>query len=165
MATVAPVDAPDEIPKIYGSARGFLTMACIMTPLTASPAPTRAAKMTRGIRNIHTISFKAPCRGSSMTIVLTNFDATTCHKVCAGICTVPKNKDHAIPKISNAMSTIPTPTTVSVCVRLLMSTSCKIWIQSVNHNIQSIMDSCTSTVHHKQWNSMYSMVTYGIHML
>ena len=149
IATVAPVDAPDEIPKIYGSASGFLTMACIMTPLTASPAPTKAAKITRGIRNIHTISFKAPCRGSSIVMVLTNFDATTCHNVCAGIWTVPKNRDHAIPAINRAMSIIPTPTTVNVCVRLLMNTSCKIRIQSVNHKIQSIMDSCTCAIHHK----------------
>ncbi|NYC00592.1 hypothetical protein BCM20_000547 [Clostridium beijerinckii] len=47
---VAPKDAPEEIPRIYGSAKGFWTVACITVPHTASPAPTAIASKTLGIR-------------------------------------------------------------------------------------------------------------------
>ena len=60
IATVAPRDAPEEIPRIYGSAIGFFTMACITTPATARPMPTAVARRIRGRRINHTISDMAP---------------------------------------------------------------------------------------------------------
>ncbi len=59
-ASVAPSDAPDEIPRIYGSARGFFTIACITTPHTDSPMPAPTAKIIRGRRINHTTSCTAP---------------------------------------------------------------------------------------------------------
>ena len=58
---VAPREAPEEMPRIYGSASGFWTVACITTPHTASVTPMTAAMMTRGVRTFHTISYKVPC--------------------------------------------------------------------------------------------------------
>ena len=72
MATVAPRDAPEEIPKIYGSAKGFLTMACMITPDTARPAPIMAAINRRGIRNSHIIVCSGPFIGSSIANGLEN---------------------------------------------------------------------------------------------
>ena len=63
--SVAPRDAPDEIPRIYGSANGFFTIACITTPTTASPIPTPTPSMIRGRRITHTISCTAPLASSS----------------------------------------------------------------------------------------------------
>src|SRR5690625_5228489 len=40
---------------MYGSASGFLTRACIATPTTASPPPTKNASNPRGIRRSHTM--------------------------------------------------------------------------------------------------------------
>ncbi len=56
MANVAPRDAPDDIPRMYGSARGFWTVACIMTPASASAMPTVPARNTRGDLMFHTMS-------------------------------------------------------------------------------------------------------------
>ncbi len=56
MADVAPKEAPEEIPSMYGSANGFFTIACMITPHTASPEPTRAARIRRGKRRSQTIS-------------------------------------------------------------------------------------------------------------
>ena len=53
--STAPVEAPDEIPRIYGSARGFLVSACIMIPASASPAPVKPATRTLGNRSFHTM--------------------------------------------------------------------------------------------------------------
>lgn len=56
-ATVAPRDAPEEMPRMYGSASGFFTMACMTTPLMDSPTPTAAASTSRGRRISHTTSW------------------------------------------------------------------------------------------------------------
>ncbi|MPM89752.1 hypothetical protein SDC9_136864 [bioreactor metagenome] len=58
-ATVAPNDAPDDTPNIYGSANGFLTIACITIPTTDSPIPTPIAKIILGNLINHTTSFTA----------------------------------------------------------------------------------------------------------
>lgn len=50
MASAAPVLAPELMPKIYGSAKAFRTIACKIAPATARPAPTAAPKIRRGIR-------------------------------------------------------------------------------------------------------------------
>ena len=39
-AREAPMAAPDDMPRMYGSAIGFLNTACAATPATASDAPT-----------------------------------------------------------------------------------------------------------------------------
>ncbi len=48
ITATAPADAPDEIPKIYGSAMGFLVIHCINTPEIASPPPVIAESNTLG---------------------------------------------------------------------------------------------------------------------
>ena len=73
IAEVAPSDAPEEIPRMYGSARGFFTIACMMTPQDASPAPTSAARTSRGRRRSHTISWTGPCPVASIGIPLVNW--------------------------------------------------------------------------------------------
>src|SRR5699024_1126272 len=44
MAIAAPVDAPELMPKVKGSASILRTTACKMAPATASPAPTATPK-------------------------------------------------------------------------------------------------------------------------
>ncbi len=44
----APKLAPDEIPKTYGSARGFCTTNCKTFPETANMLPTRKLPTTLG---------------------------------------------------------------------------------------------------------------------
>lgn len=48
MDAAAPREAPDERPRMYGDARGFLNTACIYAPQTARPAPTNIPITTRG---------------------------------------------------------------------------------------------------------------------
>ncbi|MNN65741.1 hypothetical protein D3C81_1812660 [compost metagenome] len=60
MAKVAPKEAPEEIPRIYGSASGFCTAACIMVPHRVSPMPMSMAISTRGKRIFQMISTKEP---------------------------------------------------------------------------------------------------------
>ena len=60
IAAVAPSDAPEEIPKIYGSAKGFFTTACIITPQAESPIPTSAASTKRGRRSSQIMSCTGP---------------------------------------------------------------------------------------------------------
>ena len=50
MAMVAPNAAADDIPVVYGSARGFFSMLCMAAPATPRPAPTTTAEMMRGRR-------------------------------------------------------------------------------------------------------------------
>ena len=49
------MEAPAEIPRMYGSAMGFRTVACMAVPTTARPAPITAASSTRGKRMSQTI--------------------------------------------------------------------------------------------------------------
>ncbi|MBO4569150.1 MAG: hypothetical protein J5674_04210 [Candidatus Methanomethylophilaceae archaeon] len=53
-AKVAPSDAPDDMPVVYVSARGFFSMLCMATPQTAKADPARRPPMTRGRRSSHT---------------------------------------------------------------------------------------------------------------
>ena len=39
MATAIPKHAPDEIPVVYGSAKGFFIMLCMAAPAPPSPIP------------------------------------------------------------------------------------------------------------------------------
>ena len=57
MAPTAPTAAPLDTPRTYGSARGFLRRAWKTAPLTASPAPTNAAKAIRGTRRLITMVY------------------------------------------------------------------------------------------------------------
>ena len=56
IAAVAPSDAPEEMPKMYGSASGFFTIACMMTPQTESPMPVSTASTMRGRRSSQMMS-------------------------------------------------------------------------------------------------------------
>ena len=51
----APAEAPEETPRTYGSARGFLVIACISIPVSTSPAPVHAATITFGSRKAQII--------------------------------------------------------------------------------------------------------------
>ena len=53
----APIPAPDDIPRMYGSAIGFLNNACKTTPETERAAPARTARITRGSRMSKIIVF------------------------------------------------------------------------------------------------------------
>lgn len=53
--STAPADAPEDTPSTYGSASALRTMAWIATPTTLSPAPTRTASSTRGVRTCQMI--------------------------------------------------------------------------------------------------------------
>ncbi len=55
MAKVAPNDAPEDIPRMYGSASGFWTVACMTTPARARAPPTIAAITMRGALILHTM--------------------------------------------------------------------------------------------------------------
>jgi hypothetical protein len=48
MAMTAPKQAPDDIPVLYGSARGFAIMDCMSAPQMASEAPAVMATITWG---------------------------------------------------------------------------------------------------------------------
>jgi len=50
MPIIAPMAEPPEMPRMYGSARGFLRSAWKTSPPRESVAPTRAARSTRGKR-------------------------------------------------------------------------------------------------------------------
>ena len=51
---VAPRVAPAEMPKIYGSAMEFCTVACMTVPHRASPYPAAKPKITLGTRRSQT---------------------------------------------------------------------------------------------------------------
>ena len=55
MAIVAPNDAPDDMPVVYGSAREFSRVLCITTPATANPMPAMIATATRGDLRVTTM--------------------------------------------------------------------------------------------------------------
>ena len=48
-AKVAPKEAPEDIPRMYGSASGFWTIACITTPANANEIPTITPISARGV--------------------------------------------------------------------------------------------------------------------
>lgn len=50
----APTLAPEETPRMYGSASGLRTVTCISAPASASPAPASAARSVLGRRNCQT---------------------------------------------------------------------------------------------------------------
>ena len=56
VAAAAPSDAPDVIPRIWGSAKGFRRILCIWMPERASPAPAMRAVNVFGILISHKMS-------------------------------------------------------------------------------------------------------------
>ena len=54
MLRVAPRNAPEDIPIVYGSARGFLKSFCMIAPATDSPAPISRAPSALGTRTSQT---------------------------------------------------------------------------------------------------------------
>ena len=57
MPIAAPREAPDDNPRMYGDANGFLKTACMAAPVTASPAPTKIPTATRGALFSRTMMF------------------------------------------------------------------------------------------------------------
>ena len=55
-AKEAPNNAPDEVPVRYGSAMGFLNIACSPQPVKARLEPTNIAKIILGIHKLRTIN-------------------------------------------------------------------------------------------------------------
>ena len=53
---VAPNVAPAEIPNMYGSDMGLLTVVCIIVPQIAKPAPTKIPIITLGTLIFNTIA-------------------------------------------------------------------------------------------------------------
>ncbi len=53
-ARVAPKDAPDDIPVVYGSARGFFIMLCMAAPATPRQHPTMSPPTILGRRMSNT---------------------------------------------------------------------------------------------------------------
>lgn len=49
MAATAPKQAPEEIPVLYGSAKGLFMSDCIITPDAASPIPAKMAQSALGM--------------------------------------------------------------------------------------------------------------------
>ena len=89
------------MPKIYGSAKGFFTIACIITPHTAKPAPTIAAKTSRGKRNNQIISCTGPFPIVSILVPLCNCSIIVKYIFSNGNFTVPilKAQNNIIIKI------------------------------------------------------------------
>jgi hypothetical protein len=93
-----------------GEARALRNRPCICTPATASPAPTSAATMTRGVRINQTMT----CCGSGMSLTSTNhghpcgktWEANTRATIAAGTGALPM----AIPTTKATSNTIVTTT-------------------------------------------------------
>ena len=88
-AEVAPRDAPAEMPRMYGSASGFFTIACMMTPQVARPAPMIAASRRRGSRSSHTMSCTGPLPAVSMGVPLWIWSRMAAAMTAGGRSTVP----------------------------------------------------------------------------
>ena len=56
VAMATPVPAPALIPRMCGSARGFMNTACMTDPDMASPMPARIAVRSLGSRKLLTIA-------------------------------------------------------------------------------------------------------------
>lgn len=54
-AIAAPKDAPEEIPKMYGSQMGFLKIDWKVAPLMASALPATMLIQIRGRRKFHIV--------------------------------------------------------------------------------------------------------------
>src|SRR5690606_38976970 len=54
----APTEAPEETPRMNGSASGLRTSDCTAAPTAARPAPTTAASSTRGVRTCQMIVYE-----------------------------------------------------------------------------------------------------------
>ena len=66
-----PSPAPDDIPVVYGSARGFFSELCMTAPQIARPAPTNSPPRTRGnLRSQITWSFINPISSVAMLPVM-----------------------------------------------------------------------------------------------
>ena len=68
MASVAPTDAPEAMPRMNGSASGFCTLACMTTPASASPAPAVIASRTRGTRSDQMMSVTAGSTAGTLPV-------------------------------------------------------------------------------------------------
>ena len=88
-AEVAPREAPADMPRMYGSASGFFTIACMMTPQVASPAPMMAASRRRGRRSSHTMSCTGPLPAVSMGVLPVSWSRIAAAITSGGRSTVP----------------------------------------------------------------------------
>lgn len=105
---VAPKDAPEERPRMYGSANGFCTVACIITPDKAKLIPTTQPISTRGKRMVQTISYTAPVPGFSnpFKVIPVNLYNICPYTSLAVIGTVPAITAKVSEKISMATNPI-----------------------------------------------------------
>lgn len=58
IASEQPKEAPAEIPRVYGSAKGFFKIICITRPVIESVAPIKKAEIKEGILMLFIIVFK-----------------------------------------------------------------------------------------------------------
>jgi len=69
ISAATPREAPDEIPKTDGPAKGFRKRVCISNPLSAREPPAIAAVKALGILDSNTITFQAGSDTSPFTMI------------------------------------------------------------------------------------------------
>src|SRR5699024_7656515 len=105
IAAAAPVEAPPETPRMYGSASRLRTIACSAAPLIARQAPTAAPISTRGTRTDQTI---ASADGSAVLGAASPRCSPITARVVAGV-----SGTGPIPAHSSTLSTVRTTSTTS----------------------------------------------------
>ena len=83
IAHAAPAPAPEDTPRMYGSASALRVMVCMASPTSASPAPVQIANSVRGRRMFHSTTPSVP--GALMLPYM-----SSCRIVSTGIGTAPK---------------------------------------------------------------------------
>lgn len=102
IVNVAPKVAPEETPSMYGSAIGLLTVACMIVPQTAKPAPAKIPNKTLGtliFQIMAIIDLEIPSYNSGLLKI---FPITTAYISKTGISTAPKQIAKKKDKITEA---------------------------------------------------------------
>ena len=87
IAPTAPVDAPAEIPRTYGSASGLRVSVCMTSPVVASTAPAAKRAKIRGARTNSTSTCDTGRTAVSALVILPYKMAVTS---ATGMSTEPK---------------------------------------------------------------------------
>ncbi|MCY1235782.1 hypothetical protein D9M72_484110 [compost metagenome] len=108
-ATIAPSAPPEETPSRCGSASGLRVTDCSTAPVSANPAPTSPASMTRGRRTSQTM-LSRPADQKASTLPGASLLATIDQTVVTGIGAEPSDTPAVTVRrsSSNAANT-PTP--------------------------------------------------------
>lgn len=106
IVSVAPNVAPEETPRIYGSAIGLLTVDCITAPHKARPAPAITPKRTLGTRIFQTMLMVDFFKSEYISGFWKIFPITTRYVSVKDIETAPKEIANKNDRISKATKTI-----------------------------------------------------------